>query len=303
ADPFAPLEAITLGPTNAVPLAEAPDGSSAFGFDAPPVVTWNGTHYLAAWTDRGGLLRVARVTRDGTLLDAGGRAVAAPIRDAQAPGNEYVDQLRPAFATDGERTLLAWYDFTYRVYVNPGTFYAPRPSYSRAVVLDREGLPVAPPLSLSPSGSTRFAVPVERDGSFVVVYFERLENRYDAYAAVVTREGAAGRSLLLAEHAASEARLLMPRAVRLGGEIFAGWAADDDSMPYLLGRDLRLEPAPRFGSRVLSRLYRIDDRRALMLSGERASEGGTRLRARLFERNPRPADVRPSALPRRRSAK
>ncbi len=78
---------------------------SAAGFQAYPMVAFDGANFLVAWQDyRNGRdwdLYAARVSPDGKVLDADGFAVAA------APGN----QIYPAVASDGKgSSLIVWSD-------------------------------------------------------------------------------------------------------------------------------------------------------------------------------------------------
>ncbi|MCX7804663.1 MAG: hypothetical protein N3A38_05675 [Planctomycetota bacterium] len=78
---------------------------SAAGFQAYPMVAFDGANFLVAWQDyRNGRdwdLYAARVAPDGRVLDADGFAVAA------VPGN----QIYPAVASDGKgSSLIVWSD-------------------------------------------------------------------------------------------------------------------------------------------------------------------------------------------------
>ena len=267
ADPFAPLETLSLGGMYAYYSGAHPYFAER-EYDLalpPPGVSWNGTYYLAAWTDANGTLRVARITRDGKLLDPEGRAVADKLLLLPRPRNGTVEQRHPSLATDGERTLLAWYEEVHESFNFPTSINRSE-AHVRAVVLDREGRPTGAPVTLSPHPFARFPSAVERDGSFVVVYTDaETELAEDQLrATVIARDGTAGKTIVLPLEKPEFLAVAWPRAVRIRGAIYVQWPILHRATA-LIWRDLQVtETLPEA---TLGLLFPIRDRALRIMFG------------------------------------
>jgi hypothetical protein len=150
--------------------------SSTLVRQARPAVAFDGTNYLVVWADR----RSARswdiygslVTREGTVLNAGGFPVSAGA----------TNEVSPAVAFDGTNYLVAWQDSRGS---GGDDVYAARVTPA-ATLLDAGGFAV------SAAGSTQGAPAVSFDGQEYVVAWEdfRTGTSPSVYAARVTKAGA-----------------------------------------------------------------------------------------------------------------
>ena len=150
--------------------------SAAFSFQFTPVVTFDGTNYLVAWTDTrndsDGDVYAARVRPDGIVLDPEGIPVYVGA-NGQGPG---------AVASGGGNYFVIWGDA--RANRSETDVYGARVTPSGAV-LDPAGIPVS-----TPAGD-QYPTGIAFDGSkFLVAWTDRRSgDSYDVYAARVSPAG------------------------------------------------------------------------------------------------------------------
>jgi hypothetical protein len=155
-----------------------------------PVVAFDGTSFLVAWTDwRSGYtahIYGARVTPAGTVLDPSGVAIS----------NAEQGQLSPAVGFDGVNFLVVWEDFRSGGYSD---IYGARVTPAGGV-LDTEGF------AISTTAYNQFDPALAHDGgNFLVVWqYSRLGNSTGIYGARVTPAGVVPDSEDIAISTASE---------------------------------------------------------------------------------------------------
>jgi phosphoribosylformylglycinamidine (FGAM) synthase PurS component len=151
-----------------IPISTADDDQST------PAIAFDGANFLVVWEDyRDTSCNIygARVTRDGTVLDATGFSVTTAAND----------QLAPATAFDGTNFLAVWQDARGSNY----DIYAARVT-PQGVVLDGDGLAIS--LAAGNQGFPALAF----DGANILVTWgdHRGGSGYDIYGARVTTQGA-----------------------------------------------------------------------------------------------------------------
>lgn len=147
--------------------------STAANIQLHPVVAWNGSDFLVAWSDyRSGTnydAYAARVSGAGVVLDAGGIAVSTAAND----------QVPTTIASDGSSFLVVWQDTRSASF----DIYASRVSGS-GVVLDAAGIAV------STGGPDKGSPSVAWNGSnFLVAWEDFRSGNGDIYASRVSGAG------------------------------------------------------------------------------------------------------------------
>lgn len=188
-------------------------------------LAWNGSTYLAVWSDRrsGSTYDVygARVDTAGAVLDASGIAISTAANA----------QTTPSVASDGVGFLVAWTD------TRSGTaIYAARVAGSGSVQ-DPSGIAVS-----TGSGARRAPDVVARSGEYLVAWEDERSDTGDVYGSRLASSGTvidAG-GLLLSKQANSTAN---PGVAFDGANYLLVW---DDGRPSSTGRDIwatRVTPA------------------------------------------------------------
>jgi len=142
-----------------------------------PVLGFDGTNFLAVWTDYHvgdgyGHIYGTRMTPSGTVLDPGGIAISLTA------GGEYA----PALAFDGTNHLVVWEDYRHSS-VWPDVFGAR--VTTAGTVLDTAGI------AISTASKDQFAPAVAFNGTTYLVVYEdyRGSNNPDIYGAWVAPDG------------------------------------------------------------------------------------------------------------------
>ena len=147
--------------------------SASAGDQRAPVVAWNGTSFLVAWTDErsGGFdVYAARVSSKGAVLDPKGIPVSA------GPGG----QAGPAIAWNGSSYLIAWGDTRGA----DADIYAARVS-SAGAVQDSNGIPIS-----TAAGHQGAPACVWNGSSYLIAWGDARGADADVYAARVSSSGA-----------------------------------------------------------------------------------------------------------------
>ncbi|HTW90936.1 MAG TPA: hypothetical protein VMH22_04440 [bacterium] len=204
--------------------------SAAANDQSYPAVAFDGANYLVTWMDnRGGSsydIYAARVTPQGTVLDASGIAVAADTND----------QLYPAVAFDGTNFLLSWTDDRSDW---QGDIYAARVT-PQGTVLDPTGILVCA------AGEQQYPdVAFDGTNSFVAWGDYRSGSNFDIYCARVTPAGVVEDSGPVVKQAGDQ---LGPALARGTGSqlflVYQGWAGTVGNRTYNTSRIWgRMNPA------------------------------------------------------------